>query len=89
MQILDFLVLSIIIAHHSFLTLDISENHLPISSLRLMQVNSNWIDAKKTSKGEMEVPWCLCVCVSGVGGGRGWGGWEVEAQTYSQNFNIY
>ena len=41
MQILDFLVLSIIIAHHSFLTLDISENHLPISSLRLMQVNSN------------------------------------------------
>ena len=85
MQILNFLVLSIIIAHHSFLTLHISENHLPISSLRLMHVNSNWINAKKTSKGNMEVPLRLWEGGGGVEGG----GWEVEAQMPSQNLNIF
>ena len=53
MQIFNFLVLSVIIAYHSVLTLHISKTHLRI---HLMYVNSNLIDAQKTSQGKWEPP---------------------------------
>ena len=41
MQILNFLVLSAIIARHSFFTLHISKNHLSISSLNVRELQLN------------------------------------------------
>ena len=53
MQIFNFLVLSVIIACHSVLAPHIRKTHLPI---HLMYVNSNLIDAQKTSQGKWEPP---------------------------------
>ena len=53
MQIFNFLVWSVIIACHSVLSSHISKTHLPI---HLMYVNSNLIDARKTSQGKWEPP---------------------------------
>ena len=41
MQILNFLVLSVITARPRFFTLHISENHLPISSLNVRELQLN------------------------------------------------
>ena len=50
-QIFNFLVLSVIIACHSALSPPISKTHLPI---RLIYMNSDLIDAQKTSQGKWE-----------------------------------
>ena len=41
MQIFNFIVLFVIIAHHSFLTPHISKTHLPISSLNVRELELN------------------------------------------------
>ena len=41
MQIFNLIVSSVIIAHHSVLTLRISKTHLPISSLNVREVELN------------------------------------------------
>ena len=46
MQIFNILVLSVIIACHSVLSPHISKTHLPI---HFMYLNSNLVDAQKTS----------------------------------------
>ena len=51
MQTFNFLVLSVIIACHRVLSPHINKTHLPI---HLMYVNSNLIDAQKTSQGKWD-----------------------------------
>ena len=41
MRIFNFIVISIILAHHSFLTPHISKTYLPISSLNALELELN------------------------------------------------
>ena len=47
MQILNFVVLSVIITSHNVLTPHISKTHLPIVSLNVRELES-WIDPQKS-----------------------------------------
>ena len=50
LQILNFIVLSIIIAHHSALTPQISKNHLPIPSANVRELELNWYSKDQSRK---------------------------------------
>ena len=54
MQIFNFIVLSVINAHHSIFIPHISKTHLPISSLNVRELH--WIDAQETSQEKWEPP---------------------------------
>ena len=57
MQVFNFIVLSITVAHHSVFTPHISKT---ICLFRhLMYMNSNWIDVQKASEGKWEAPQCV------------------------------
>ena len=50
MQIFSFIVLSVIIAHHSGLSPRISKIHLPISSLNVRELKLNWCSQDQSRK---------------------------------------
>ena len=50
MQIFNFIVSSVIIAHHSVLSPRISKTHLPISSLNVRELKLNWCSEDQSRK---------------------------------------
>ena len=50
MQIFNFIVSSVIIAHHSVLSPRISKTHVPISSLDVRELKLNWCSQDQSTK---------------------------------------
>ena len=50
MHIFNFIVLSVAIAHHSFLSPRISKTHLPTSSLNVRELKLNWCSQNRSRK---------------------------------------